>query len=133
MPNFEMQERKEPEFIQFAEGEYVEGVLVRIDKVEVGDPKKPDAPKKPTARFTLKDAETGALQAFLGTYDIVTKLSRADIGYMVRVRYEGPDKSVQRNGNPLKRFKVEVSNIPVGDAKPDVVAGTEITDEDIPF
>jgi hypothetical protein len=128
--SFNMQERKEPTFVQFAEGEVIEGLLVSIDRIEVGEQ------KKPTPRFVVKDLESGQLQCFLGTYDIATKLKRADIGHVIRVRYEGEDRTVSRNGNSLKKFKVEVSDRPYAAAaagRKDIEAGTLITDEDIPF
>lgn len=104
MGAFNMKERKEPKFVQFAPGEVVEGVLVRIDTMEVG------VERKPTARFVVRDLDSGEMLAFLGTYDIATKLQRSDVGHVVSVRYEGEDKSVQRNGNAMKRFKVSVSD-----------------------
>jgi hypothetical protein len=125
-----MRERKEPEFISFAQGEMVEGELVRIDTVEVGEQ------KKRTARFTVRDIETNELASFLGTYDLVTKLRPEDRGHYVRIRFEGEDKSVTRNGNAMKKFKVEVSaepvaKVPAGGKHED--GSPNITDADVPF
>jgi len=127
---FKLQERKEPKFVTFAQGEVVEGELMRIDAVEIGEQ------KKRTVRFTVRDIETNEYQAFLGTYDLVTKLRVEDRGHYVRIRFEGGDPKVQRNGNPMKRFKVEVSEAPIREVP---AGGTNadgsplITDADIPF
>jgi hypothetical protein len=83
----------------------------------------------------VKELDSGELQSFLGTYDIASKLRRMDIGHLISVRYEGEDKSVSRNGNALKRFKIAVSKeLYAGAGKKDgLEAGTLITDDDIPF
>jgi hypothetical protein len=127
----EMEERREPALIKFTEGECVEGVLLSIDRVQVGDPHKPDAPKKPVTKFTL-DLGNGERASFLGSYDLVSKIRLEDRGHFVSVRYEGEDKTVSRNGNSLKRFKVLVSKNPIrsGQALED---STLITDDDIGF
>jgi hypothetical protein len=129
--NMEMEERREPALIKFTEGECVEGMLLSIDRVQVGDPHRPDAPKKPVTKFTL-DVGNGERASFLGSYDLVSKIRLEDRGHFVSVRYEGEDKTVSRNGNSLKRFKVLVSKGPVrtGEA---LAADPGITDEDIPF
>lgn len=58
---FYMRERKEPTFVQFAVGEELTGVLLRIDRMQVGD-------KKQVAnRYTLRDLD-GETYSFLGTY-----------------------------------------------------------------
>jgi hypothetical protein len=122
---FEMQERKEPNFIQFADGEQLEGVLISIMRMEVQG--------KPANKYTLLDPDTNELFAFLGTYMIDTKLRPTDRGRYVRVRCEG-DSDVVRNGRAMKKFYVAVSSKPVtevlGAAQSD---GTYITNDDIPF
>ena len=124
---FEMQERKEPQFTKFAEGQTVEGVLVKIYRIQVGDPEKPEAPKRPATKYTVLEGQ-GELVSFLGSYDLDTKLNTRDVGHFIQIRYEGEDKTVSRNGNAMKKFRVRVSNKPA-----QVVDGTLITDDDIPF
>lgn len=125
---FNMRERTEPEFVQFAPGEVLEGVLVNVDAIEVGKE------KKRTLRFTVRDLDDKKLRSFLGTYDISTKLTVKDIGHVVSVRYEGDDQNVRRNGNAMKRFKVLVSDNVYAPAKGNKLEdGTYITDADIPF
>ncbi len=121
----EMEERREPELIKFVEGECVEGILLNIVKVNVGEP------PKPVTKFIV-DRGNGDLCSFLGSYEIVSKLKMEDRGHLVSVRFEGEDKNVTRNGNSLKRFKVLVSKKPVlaGKALSDSAL---ITDADIPF
>lgn len=125
---FNMRERKEPKFVQFAEGEVVEGVFIGVDTVEVG------TDKKKTAKISVRDLESGEIVQFLATYDISTKLKRSDIGHVVSVRYEGEDPSVRRGNNNLKRFKVLVSEKPYSAHQGNKLEdGTYITDADIPF
>ena len=131
---FNMQERKEPKFITFNDGDVIEGVLVKIDTPTVNGKKVP--------RFVLDDGDvendqfvpSGDRSCFLGTWDIMQKLRTTDIGHYVSVRCEGVDKSIVRNGNALRRFKVFVSALPInGATRGDAVTDLGITDADIPF
>ena len=126
-----MIERKEPDFVKWGDREVLEGVLTRIDRLEVADKDNPKAPPKKVVKFTVEE-EPGVFKCFLGSYDLVNKIQMEDRGHFVRIRYEGEDRSVSRNGNAMKRFKVEVSQDPVrtGQALAD---STLITDADIPF
>lgn len=126
----EMEERKEPDFLRFQPGEVVEGILIGIDRVAIGDPEKPNAPKKPAVRFTVDTGE-GARVSFLGTYDLVSKLHTEDKGHYVIVRYEGEDSSIAKNGNAMKRFRVSVSKGPVRTGA--ALDSLGITDDDIGF
>ena|SRR5215475_6390164 len=123
---YEMQERHEPELIKFGEGECVEGVLLNVVRVNVGEP------PKPVTKFIVDRGE-GDLVSFLGSYEIVAKLKMEDRGHFISVRYEGEDKSVTRNGNALKRFKVLVSKSAIRTGKALENSGLGITDDDIPF
>lgn len=121
-----MIERKEPTLIKFADGESISGLLVGIERIEVD--------KKPIVRYTVQDLDSGELSSFLGTYQINAKIRRNDVGHVIDVRYEGEDKSVSRNGNNMRKFKVLVSDRHVGPLPPGTAAdGTLITDEDIGF
>ena len=126
---FNMVERKEPEFVKFTDGASIEGVLVNIERIDVG------TPPKPAIRYTIADLEDAKLRCFLGSYQIDTKLRRGDIGHVIGVRYEGEDRSVSRNGNAMKRFRVFVSEKPHKAAAQgnQIADGTFITDDDIGF
>jgi len=127
MAAFNMKERKEPTFVQFADGEEVSGILLRIDRMQVGQQ------KQIANRYTLRDLD-GEMYSFLGTYQIDTKLHTTDVGHYVQVRCEGTDSSVTRNGNAMKKFKVSVSEKPYAPKQGRKLEdGTYITDEDIPF
>lgn len=119
-----MEERKEPKFLQFGDGEVIEGVLVSVARVNIKE--------KPATRYTVRDLETGEFSAFLGTYQLDTKLQPGDVGKFIRVRCEGENKDVGRNGNSMKLFKVEVSKQRVSSVQPGR-ADPGITDDDIPF
>jgi hypothetical protein len=121
----EFVERKEPTFVQFVRGEQLEGILLKRERIMIGDP------KKPAMRYTLMDADSGELFCFLGTYDLDTKFRTDDIGYAVRVTLEGTDPSVSKNGNEMKKFRVSVSKNRVSESG--AVDPTLITDDDIPF
>jgi hypothetical protein len=122
---FDMQERKEPRFIQFGDGEQVEGILLYISRQEVQG--------KPANKYTLLDPDSNEMVAFLGTYMIDTKLRPTDRGHYVRVRCEG-DSDIVRNGRAMKRFYVAVSSKPATAVLGAPTAdGTYITDGDIPF
>ena len=119
-----MRERKEPRFVQFADGDVVRGVLTAIESAEVNG--------KKTSRFVVLeedgDPDCGNMAAFLGTVQINTKLRRSDLGHTIEVRCEGTDKNVVKNGNAMKKFRVFVS-----DDKDQAADTALITDDDIPF
>lgn len=124
----ELKERKEPRFVKFGDGESIRGVLVAVERITV----KNDRGQQQVSRYTLREEWTDEMLAFLGTYDIDTKLKPADVGKLMEIRCEGSDQNVTRNGNAMKRFKILVSDNRVDRAQ---AAGLtpEITDDDIPF
>lgn len=119
-----MKERKEPEFITFGDGEEVTGILLTIERIRVKD--------KPVSRYTVIEEESGELKAFLGTFQIDSKLRTGDALHRIRVRCEGSDPSITRNGKALKLFKVYVSQFKVNDALREA-SEFGITDAEIPF
>lgn len=121
--SFEMEERKDPTFVQFGDGETLTGVLVNIERIEVS--------KKQVSRFTLADVETSELSSFLGTYQLDSKIRRSDLGHVLEVRCEGKDPKVTKNGNAMKLFRVRVSNRKVQEVQA-LEDGTYITDDDLP-
>jgi hypothetical protein len=125
---FNMQERKDPDFVNFSDGDMVSGVLLSIERIQVG---KEGQPKQPANRYTIQDLDDGKLYAFLGTHQLDTKLRMTDVGHVIEVRCEGNDPNVTRNGNPMKKFKVLVSNVPYSGKKTE--DGTYITNDDIGF
>ncbi len=135
---FPMKEVREPKFVEFkSDGQIAEGVLIGIDRPEVGNP------PKNVARFVLSEVDfdgdrvipTGDRLCFLGTADLVQKIQRNHLGHYLRVRYEGEDQNVRRNGNAMRRFKVLISEAPAFSirAKESEADSTFITDADIPF
>jgi len=125
---FNMQERLEPNFTKFGAGEIVEGILLRIDTVQVGER------KQNVTRYTVEDMDTGALTSFLGSYQLDTRLRPNDFEHFVSIRCEGSDLNIVRNGNPMKLFKVFVSDIPARTPQGvHVPQATEITNADLAF
>lgn len=118
-----METREEPKFVQFATGDVVEGTLVNMERIAVKD--------KPAIRYTVK--RVNEFLTFLGTYQLNTKLHREDLGHRVEIRCVGEDTMVKRGENCMKVFDVKVSRDPVSKARTDVIADTEISDDDIPF
>jgi hypothetical protein len=115
----EMEERKEPRFVQFSSGDVVEGLLVSVLRVKIEG-------KDAVRYIVLQDDDE--LVSFLGTYIINTKLSPADRGHRISVRYEGENPQVKRGENCMKMFKVLVSKKAVLP-----LDSLGITDDDIPF
>lgn len=118
-----MKERQDPKFIQFSTGDVVEGMLVGIERVLIKG--------KSGVRYTVQE-DGGALVAFIGTYQLNTKLRIDDKGHRVDIRCVGEDVTVKRGDNCMKVFEVRVSDERVKAATA-ITDGTEITDEDIPF
>ena len=83
----------------------------------------------------MRDPENGRLFAFLGCYQIDTKLRADDRGHYITVRYDGDDEGVKRNGNAMKKFSVAVSkhSFEVPTVGNQIEDGTFITDSDIGF
>jgi len=136
----EMIERKAPKFIEFTDGECVEGVLIALESFEKKDEK--TGQKKKIVRFVMAEGDihddkflpTGDRLCFLGTAQLIQDLSLADKGHYIQVRYEGKDNNVTKNGNAMKRFKVFVSRELVpGPGGAPCVDSTIIGDDDLPF
>jgi hypothetical protein len=120
-----METREEPRFITFEKGEVYEGVLVAIERVQVG------TPPKPSVRYTIQ-GDNGKLGAFLGTYQLNTKLHTEDKGHRVAITYTGENEAVKRGDNCMKVFDVKVSRERIT-SNTTAAAGLGISDEDIPF
>ena len=125
-----MVERKEPEFVKFALGEMLEGVLLKLERIEVGDK------GQRAIRYTVEDSNTRQAKCFLGTYQIDTMLRTHDIGHVISIVYLGDDSSVERNGNLMRKVQIKVSLENTFDAPKKgnkLEDGTYITDDDLPF
>lgn len=120
---FEFEDRPEPSKIEFGDGEVFTGILTNIERVMIGEP------RKPAVRYSFEELETSKACFMNGTYQIDSKIRRHDVGHVIQIRYEGTDPNVSRNGNPMKKFTVRVSkNTAPGWAND----GSQITDADIP-
>jgi len=95
-----MVEIRAPEQFQFSDqNRALAGTLLDISEVEIKG--------KPTLQHMIRE-ERGRRLTFLATYDLQRKIHREHIGHWIDVTYEGEDKSVQTQGSPLKKFKVQV-------------------------
>jgi len=100
-PRREMQEVKAPEMFQFSvQHLQLNGVLIDIDQVAVKG--------KPTMQYTVQD-ENRRRFTFLATYDLQRKIQPAHIGHWMTIIYEGEDSTVETQGSPLRKFRVQVS------------------------
>lgn len=100
-PRREMVEVKAPEQFSFSDrNRTLGGVLIAIDQVTVKG--------KPTQQYTLRD-EDGLRWTFLATYDLQRKIESGHVGYFLVITYEGEDRTVETQGSPLRKFKVQVS------------------------
>jgi len=120
-------ERKEPIKFEFGEGAVLTGVLTNVERVKVRD-SRTDLPKD-AVRYAVDEIESGEAVFFFGTHQLNGKLRPSDIGHYVRIVCEGEDRSVSRNGNAMKIFKVYIAGRAPGWA----TDGTQITNEDIGF
>lgn len=106
-PRREMQEVKAPEQFQFSDSQrHLSGVLLDIDQVGVKDKKTGES--KPTMQYIVQD-ENGQRHSFLGTYDLQRKIMPQHIGHWMTITYEGEDSTVQTQGSPLRKFRVQVA------------------------
>jgi hypothetical protein len=124
-------ERKAPELFQFkAEGDLLEGVLLRLDAISIKD-KSTHQPKR-VSQYTFRK-ENGDVVKMLGTYDIDCKILLTDLGHFIEIAYIGENKEVRRGDNFMKIFRVKVEEKSAAPTSNKFTDGTEITDEDIPF
>ncbi len=124
----EMETRGEPRFVQFNAGDVVEGVLMGIERMTVKD--RATGRDRSAIRYTVAEGDGGTC-AFLGTYQLNTKLRPSDRGHRVVIRCEGEDVTVKRGENQMKVFDVQVSKAPVSQST--AVDNLGITDADVPF
>lgn len=100
-PRREMQEVSAPEQFQFSDkAKFLSGVLIDIDQVTVKG--------KPTMQYTVQE-ENQRRFTFLATYDLQRKIHPAHIGHWMTITYEGEDHTIETQGSPLRKFKVQVS------------------------
>lgn len=124
----EMETREEPRFVQFNAGDVLEGVLMAIERMTVKD--RATGRDRSAIRYTVAEPD-GGVCAFLGTYQLNTKLRPTDRGHRVVIRCEGEDVTVKRGDNQMKVFDVQVSKAPV--PRSATCDDLGITDADIPF
>jgi hypothetical protein len=106
-PRREMIDVKAPEQFSFNDQHRtLSGVLIDIDQVMVKP--KDGSPAKPTMQYILQDEEKQRF-TFLGTYDLTRKIQPSHIGHWMTITYEGEDATVQTQGSPLRKFRVQVS------------------------
>jgi hypothetical protein len=97
----EMQTVSAPEMFQFTdEHRTISGVFIDIAEVAIKG--------KQTIQYTLQ-AEDRRRFTFLATYDLQRKIQASHAGHWMTITYEGEDPSVQTQGSPLRKFKVQVS------------------------
>jgi hypothetical protein len=117
-------EREAPELFKFeGVGDFVKGVLMAMDIVTVRE--------KRTVQFTIYDAGDGKTRKILGTYDLLQKINKDDVGRFVQIVYKGENKEIRKGDNFLRIFSVAFE-----DKKKTAATfedGTQITDADIPF
>ena len=105
-PRREMQEVKAPEQFKFSEQHRtLEGVYLGFQTVSVED--KETRERKGASQHMIQDGD-GRRFTFLGLYDLEQKLRLDFVGHWVTIIYEGEDRSIQTQGNAMKRFKVGV-------------------------
>jgi hypothetical protein len=100
-PQRDMQEVEAPEMFKFSDQHpQLSGILIDISLVTVSS--------KETTQYMF-EAEDGHRVTFLATYDLQRKIRPAHVGHFMWIRYEGEDRSVETQGSPLRKFRVQVS------------------------
>jgi hypothetical protein len=100
-PRREMEEVQAPAMFQFSDQQRtLSGVFMDIAEVTIKG--------RPTIQYMLQDEE-GRRVTFLATYDLQRKIQAIHAGHWMTITYEGEDPSVQTQGSPLRKFKVQVS------------------------
>jgi len=104
-----MIEQKEPKFLQWSrENEQIEGHLMALENVEITDKETGDVKDQP--RYVVRDLDAN-LVMFLQTTTLARQLRKEHVGHYVTVTYLGEDRSVKTQGNPLRRFRVLISEL----------------------
>lgn len=119
--------REEPKFISFAQGDFLEGILIGVEKAT--------AKGKPVTRYTVMRMDDSAV-CFIGTRVLDRKLRLSDLAHRIEITCTGEDPAVKRGDNCMKLFNVKVwkkrvANAPLIETRDDFTP--EITDADIPF
>jgi hypothetical protein len=123
----DMETRELPKFIQFNEGDFVEGIIIGIESCLVKG--------KKCTRYTVHPKE-GLDVSFIGTNQLDRKLRVNDLGHFAKIYCKGEDPNVQKGDNRMKLFDVKVSKHVIEGAPLLPVqnqVNPEITEEDIPF
>jgi len=109
-----------PELFNFDQpGKTLVGKLIGIASVELSG--------KPVTQYLIRVKD----QTFkvLATFDLAQKITRAHLGYLLRIKYRGEDSTIKKKGNSMKIFDVQVKP----DPDKNFADGSPIADEDIPF
>jgi hypothetical protein len=97
----EMHDVEAPAMFQFTTQHHVlGGTLIDISIVVVKG--------KETTQYMI-ESEDGHRFTFLATWDLLRKIRPAHVGHFLWIIYEGEDSSVETQGSPLKKFRVQVS------------------------
>jgi len=97
----EMHDVEAPAMFQFTTRQpTLGGTLIDISIVTVKG--------KETTQYMIEDEE-GHRFTFLATWDLLRKIRPAHVGHFMWISYEGEDSSVETQGSPLKKFRVQVS------------------------
>lgn len=110
-----------PELVQWDKpGETIAGVLLSVGEIAIKG--------KRVTQYTLQFGDKRF--KFLGTFDLLQKLTRQHTGCKVRIKYLGEDENIRggANNTPMKVFSVQIQGTPSNGAN-----SGPITDDDIPF
>jgi hypothetical protein len=116
----DMEEVKKPELLRFKTGTVVDGILLRMDRLNVQG--------KPGLKWTVLQTDD-VMVAFWGTADLNERLSPRLLGHRVYIKCEGEDQMVKRGDNCMKVFTVWASKKPVASEEQ---LKAIISDDDLP-
>jgi hypothetical protein len=120
---YKMIKREPPKHINFAEGETVDGIFIRLEVVRMQG--------KLAARYTVRELTGGRRFTFLGLANIDNQIDRADLGHRISVTCTGIVSPRVQGQSGMKLFEILVSEKKLEDVFVPLPDGP-ITDDDLP-
>lgn len=120
---YNMVKRDPPEHVTFSDGDFVDGVLLRIDRVRIQG--------KPAVKYLIRECDSNKRKTFLGLTNIDNQIDMRDVGHRIAVNCTGSTPARIQGQQAMKNFDVLVSDKKVEDVLQPIEGGP-ITDDDLP-
>jgi hypothetical protein len=120
---YKMIKRQPPKHVNFAEGEILDGILIKVELIRVQG--------KQTARYTMRELTGGNRFTFLGLQNIDNQIDPADLGHRISITCVGTTPPRIQGQSPMKIFDIIVSDKKLAEVLTPIDGGP-ITDDDLP-